>query len=212
MNLILLGAPGAGKGTQGELLRQRLDIPTISTGNMLREAMANGTALGKEVKHYMDEGSLVPDDVIMSIVAERVAEPDCKNGFILDGVPRTLAQAQAIDAKGVKIDYVVSLEVDDAVITERMSGRRVCTGCGASYHIVNNPTKTEGICDLCGEKVAIRKDDEPATVLHRLNVYHANTEVLKSYYEAQGKLCTICGDQPIEDAFRDILRAIGEQV
>ena len=212
MNLILLGAPGAGKGTQGELLRQRLDIPTISTGNMLREAMANGTALGKEVKHYMDEGSLVPDDVIMSIVAERVAEPDCKNGFILDGVPRTLAQAQAIDAKGVKIDYVVSLEVDDAVITERMSGRRVCTGCGASYHIVNNPTKTEGICDLCGEKVAIRKDDEPATVLHRLNVYHANTEVLKSYYDAQGKLCTICGDQPIEDAFRDILRAIGEQV
>ena len=212
MNLILLGAPGAGKGTQGELLRQRLDIPTISTGNMLREAMANGSDLGKQVKQYMDEGSLVPDDVIMSIVAERVNEPDCKNGFILDGVPRTLAQAQAIDAKGVKIDHVVSLEVDDAVITERMSGRRVCAGCGASYHIVNNPTKTEGICDLCGEKVAIRKDDEPATVQHRLDVYHASTEVLKSYYEAQGKLCTICGDQPIEDAYRDILRAIGEQV
>ena len=212
MNLILLGAPGAGKGTQGELLRERLHIPTISTGNMLREAMANGSALGKQVKQYMDEGSLVPDDVIMSIVAERVAQPDCKNGFILDGVPRTLAQAEAIDAKGVRIDHVVSLEVDDAAITARMSGRRVCAACGATYHIVNNPPKTEGICDLCGGQVAIRKDDEPATVQHRLDVYHASTEVLKSYYEKQGKLRLVVGDQPIEDAFRDILKAIGEQV
>ena len=211
MNLILLGAPGAGKGTQGELLRERLHIPTISTGNMLREAMANGSALGKQVKQYMDEGSLVPDDVIMSIVAERVAQPDCKNGFILDGVPRTLAQAEAIDAKGVRIDHVVSLEVDDAAITARMSGRRVCAACGATYHIVNNPPKTEGICDLCGGQVAIRKDDEPATVQHRLDVYHASTEVLKSYYEKQGKLRLVVGDQPIEDAFRDILKAIGEQ-
>ena len=211
MNLILLGAPGAGKGTQGELLRERLHIPTISTGNMLREAMANGSELGKQVKQYMDEGSLVPDDVIMSIVAERVAQPDCKNGFILDGVPRTLAQAEAIDAKGVRIDHVVSLEVDDAAITARMSGRRVCAACGATYHIVNNPPKTEGICDLCGGKVAIRKDDEPATVQHRLDVYHASTEVLKSYYEKQGKLRLVVGDQPIEDAFRDILKAIGEQ-
>ena len=212
MNLILLGAPGAGKGTQGELLRERLHIPTISTGNMLREAMANGSALGKQVKQYMDEGSLVPDDVIMSIVAERVAQPDCKNGFILDGVPRTLAQAEAIDAKGVRIDHVVSLEVDDVAITARMSGRRVCAACGATYHIVNNPPKTEGICDLCGGQVAIRKDDEPATVQHRLDVYHASTEVLKSYYEKQGKLRLVVGDQPIEDAFRDILKAIGEQV
>ena len=212
MNLILLGAPGAGKGTQGELLRERLHIPTISTGNMLREAMANGSELGKQVKQYMDEGSLVPDDVIMSIVAERVAQPDCKNGFILDGVPRTLAQAEAIDAKGVRIDHVVSLEVDDAAITARMSGRRVCAACGATYHIVNNPPKTEGICDLCGGQVAIRKDDEPATVQHRLDVYHASTEVLKSYYEKQGKLRLVVGDQPIEDAFRDILKAIGEQV
>ena len=212
MNLILLGAPGAGKGTQGELLRERLHIPTISTGNMLREAMANGSALGKQVKQYMDEGSLVPDDVIMSIVAERVAQPDCKNGFILDGVPRTLAQAEAIDAKGVRIDHVVSLEVDDAAITARMSGRRVCAACGATYHIVNNPPKPEGICDLCGGQVAIRKDDEPATVQHRLDVYHASTEVLKSYYEKQGKLRLVVGDQPIEDAFRDILKAIGEQV
>ena len=212
MNMILLGAPGAGKGTQGELLSQRLQIPTISTGNMLREAMANGSDLGKQVKQYMDEGALVPDDVIMSIVAERVTQPDCKNGFILDGVPRTLAQAQAIDAKGVAIDYVVSLEVEDEKIASRMAGRRVCTGCGASYHIVNKPTKTEGVCDLCGAPVAIRKDDQPETVLHRLEVYHASTEVLKDYYKAQGKLCLVCGDQSIEDAYRDILRAIGKTV
>ena len=209
MNLILLGAPGAGKGTQAEMLAEKLQIPTISTGNMLREAMANGSELGKQVKQYMETGALVPDDVIMSIVAERVAQPDCENGFILDGVPRTLAQAEAIDAKGVRISHVVSLEVDDAKIVDRMSGRRVCTGCGATYHIVNNPTKTEGVCDLCGKEVAIRKDDEPATVLHRLEVYHTSTEVLKSYYEKQGKLCTVCGDQPIEDAFRDLMKAIG---
>ena len=212
MNMILLGAPGAGKGTQGELLSKQLQIPTISTGNMLREAMANGSDLGKQVKQYMDEGALVPDDVIMSIVAERVTQPDCKNGFILDGVPRTLAQAQAIDAKGVAIDYVVSLEVEDEKIASRMAGRRVCTGCGASYHIANKPTKTEGVCDLCGAPVAIRKDDQPETVLHRLEVYHASTEVLKDYYKAQGKLCLICGDQSIEDANRDILRALGKTV
>ena len=212
MNMILLGAPGAGKGTQAELLVEKLGIPTISTGNMLREAMANGSDLGKQVKKYMDGGSLVPDEVIMSLVAERVAQPDCKNGFILDGVPRTLSQAQSIDAKGVRIDHVVSLEVDDGKIADRMSGRRVCTHCGASYHITNNPPKTEGICDLCGEKVAIRKDDEPETVKHRLEVYHASTEVLKDYYRAQGKLRLVCGDQPIEDANRDILKAIGVTV
>ena len=173
--------------------------------------MANGSELGQQVKHYMDEGALVPDDVILSIVAERVAQPDCKNGFILDGVPRTLAQAETIDAKGVQIDHVVSLEVDDAVITARMSGRRVCSACGASYHVVNNPPKTEGVCDQCGGKVTIRKDDEPETVQRRLDVYHASTEVLKSYYEKQGKLHAVVGDQPIEDAFRDILKAIGDQ-
>ena len=210
MNLILLGAPGAGKGTQGELLSERLHIPTISTGNMLREAMAQGTPLGKQVKQYMDEGSLVPDDVILSIIAERVNQPDCKTGFILDGVPRTLAQAQAIDAKGIRIDHVVSLEVDDEQIAGRMSGRRVCTKCGASYHIVNNPTKTEGICDLCGSEVAIRKDDQPETVRHRLEVYHASTEVLKDYYQNQGKLRLVYGNQPIEETYRDILKAIGE--
>ena len=212
MNMILLGAPGAGKGTQGELISQKLHIPTISTGNMLREAMANGSDLGKQVKKYMDEGSLVPDDVIMSIIVDRVAQPDCKDGFILDGVPRTLPQAQALDARQLQIDHVVSLEVDDSEIADRMSGRRVCTDCGASYHIVSNPPKTEGVCDLCGGKVAIRKDDEPATVKHRLEVYHASTEVLKDYYAQQGKLRLVYGNQPIEDTHRDILKAIGETV
>ena len=212
MNLILLGAPGAGKGTQGELISQKLGIPTISTGNMLREAVANGTELGKKVKSIMESGALVPDELILDLVEDRVAQPDCEKGFILDGVPRTLPQAEALDARGVKIDHVVSLEIDDAVITERMSGRRVCKGCGASYHIVNNPTKTEGVCDLCGSEVAIRKDDEPETVKHRLEVYHASTEVLISYYAAQGKVRTVEGNQPIEDAQRDILQALGAQV
>ena len=212
MNMILLGAPGAGKGTQGELLSRKLGIPAISTGNMLREAMKNETPLGKQVKKYMDEGSLVPDDVIISIIVERVAQPDCNAGFILDGVPRTLAQAEAMDAKGIRIDHVVSLEVDDEEIASRMSGRRVCTKCGASYHIVNNPTKTEGICDHCGGAVTTRKDDEPATVQHRLDVYHASTEVLKQYYEKQGKLRLVFGNQPIEGTHRDILKAIGVSV
>ncbi|MBR2420826.1 MAG: adenylate kinase [Oscillospiraceae bacterium] len=211
MNLILLGAPGAGKGTQAELLIEQLHIPSISTGNMLREAMANGSELGKQVKTYMETGALVPDDVILSIVAERVKQPDCSNGFILDGVPRTLAQAEALDAKGVRIDHVVSIEIDDAVIEGRMTGRRVCTKCGASYHIVANPTKQEGICDLCGSEVAIRKDDAPETVRHRLEVYHASTEVLKDYYNKQGKLRLVEGNQPIADANKDILRALGAE-
>ena len=212
MNLILLGAPGAGKGTQAEMLIEQLSIPSISTGNMLREAMANGSELGKQVKTCMESGALVSDDVILSIVAERVAQPDCKNGFILDGVPRTLAQAEALDAKGVRIDHVVSIEIDDAVIEGRMTGRRVCTKCGASYHIVANPPKTEGICDHCGSAVTIRKDDAPETVRHRLEVYHASTEILKDYYAKQGKLRLVEGNQPIMDANRDILRALGETV
>ena len=209
MNLILLGAPGAGKGTQAEFLTKKLSIPAISTGNMLREAMANGSELGQKIKKFMDEGSLVPDEVILDLVAVRVSQPDCKNGFILDGVPRTLAQAEAIDAKGVKIDHVVSLEVDDSTIMDRMSGRRVCVACGASYHVVNNPPKTEGVCDLCNAALTVRKDDAPETVQHRLDVYHAATEVLKDYYAKQGKLRLICGDQPIMDAHKDILEALG---
>ena len=211
MNLILLGAPGAGKGTQAELLSKHLQIPTISTGNMLREAMANGTELGKQVKSYMDGGLLVPDELILGIVAERVAQPDCKNGFILDGVPRTLAQAEALKAKGVTIDHVVSIEIEDNVIEGRMTGRRVCGKCGASYHIVMNPPKTEGICDQCGAELMIRKDDAPETVRKRLQVYHASTETLKDFYAAEGKLRLVNGDQPIEAAFRDILLAVEEK-
>ena len=209
MNLILLGAPGAGKGTQAELLTQKLSIPAISTWNMLREAMANGTELGKKAKQYMDEGSLVPDELILGIVADRVAQPDCQNGFILDGVPRTLAQAQALEAAGVRIDHVVSIEVDDSEIEGRMTGRRVCSHCGASYHVVANPPKTEGICDLCGGELIIRKDDKPETVRHRLEVYHASTEVLKDFYGKLGRLRLVNGSQSIEGANEDILVAIG---
>ena len=212
MNLILLGAPGAGKGTQAELLMEKLNIPGISTGNMLREAMKNGTPVGEKAKYYMDNGLLVPDEVIMDIVAERVAQPDCQNGFILDGVPRTLAQAEALEAKGVRIDHVVSIEVDDSEIEGRMTGRRVCGKCGASYHVVANPSKTEGICDSCGGELIIRKDDKPETVRHRLEVYHASTEVLKSFYEKLGRLVLVNGSQSIEGANEDILKAIGAQV
>ena len=212
MNLILLGAPGAGKGTQGELISQKLQIPTISTGQMLREALANGSALGKKVKDYMDSGSLVPDEIIIDLILDRVAQDDCKNGFILDGVPRTLSQAEVMDQKGVVIDYVVSLEVSDDAITGRMSGRRVCSGCGATFHVVSNPSKTEGVCDHCGEKLMIRKDDQPETVKHRLEVYHAITEVLKDYYAAQNKLRLVSGDQSIEDIHNEILVAIGNKV
>ena len=225
MNLILLGAPGAGKGTQAELLVKQLSIPAISTGNMLREAMANGTELGKKAKQYMDEGSLVPDELILGIVADRVAQPDCRNGFILDGVPRTLAQAlklevrdavlaqaEALDAKGIQIDHVVSIEVDDKDIEARMTGRRVCAKCGASYHVVANPPRVEGVCDQCGGELIIRKDDKPETVRHRLEVYHASTEVLKDFYSKLGRLRTINGSQSIQGANADILKAIGAKV
>ena len=212
MNLILLGAPGAGKGTQAEMLAAKLQIPTISTGNMLREAMANGSELGKQVKTCMDEGRLVSDELVLGIVAERTAKPDCQNGFILDGVPRTLAQAKALDEMGVVLEHVVSLEIDDAVIEGRMTGRRVCPKCGASYHITANPPKKNDTCDQCGEGLIIRKDDAPETVRNRLKVYHESTEVLKDYYAAQGKLRKIEGNQSIEGAFKDILEALGEKV
>ena len=212
MKIILLGAPGAGKGTQAELLVSKLSIPAISTGNMLREAIANGTDLGKKAKQYMDEGNLVPDELILGIVADRVAQPDCSKGFILDGMPRTLAQAEALENMGVKIDHVVSIEVDDAVIEGRMTGRRVCTKCGATYHITANPSKQEGVCDLCGGQLITRKDDAPETVRKRLEVYHATTEILKEFYGKLGRLCIVEGNQPIEKANEDILKAIGAQV
>ena len=212
MNLILLGAPGAGKGTQAEILVKKLSIPAISTGNMLREAIANGTELGKKAKQHMDNGSLVPDELILGIVADRVAQPDCSKGYILDGMPRTLAQAEALENMGIKIDHVVSIEVDDAVIEGRMTGRRVCPKCGASYHIVANPPKMDGICNACGTELTIRKDDAPETVRKRLEVYHATTEVLKDFYGKLGRLCLVEGNQPIENASEDILKAIGAQV
>ena len=212
MNLILLGAPGAGKGTQAELLSKRLAIPSISTGNMLREAMQSGSTLGNEVKNCMEAGKLVSDEIVLRIVAERTSRSDCANGFILDGVPRTLVQAQALEQMGVRIDYAVSLEIDDAVIVDRMSGRRVCTKCGATYHLRNNPPKAAGICDSCGGEVATRKDDAPETVRNRLGIYHETTEVLKEFYAGKGKLKLVPGEGSIEDIQRSILRAIGETV
>lgn len=209
MRLILLGAPGAGKGTQAEIIAKRLSIPTISTGNILREAIKNGTPTGLKAKGFMDKGMLVPDDVIIGIVSERLAQADCANGYILDGVPRTIAQAEALLEQGVEIDCVVSIEISDDLIEARMTGRRVCGSCGASYHITANPPKTEGICNACGSELVIRKDDTPETVRHRLAVYHAETEALKGFYEKLGKLRLIEGNQPIEDATRDIMAALG---
>ena len=212
MKLILLGAPGAGKGTQAETLSKELGIPTISTGNMLREAIQNQTPIGLAAKRFMDNGQLVPDDVIIGIVEERVARDDCRNGYILDGVPRTIAQAEALERFGVAIDNVVSIEIDDAVIEARMSGRRVCPRCGATYHIMANPPKIDGVCDSCGEELIIRKDDRPETVRDRLAVYHMLTEPLKSFYEQRGKLRVVQGNQPIEAVRRDILAALKETV
>ena len=208
MKLILLGAPGAGKGTQAETISKEFGIPTISTGNILREAIKNGTPTGLKAKRFMDNGQLVPDDVIIGIVRDRVARDDCRNGYILDGVPRTIPQAEALERFGVQIDKVVSIEIDDAVIEARMTGRRVCGVCGASYHVTANPPKIDGVCNLCGGELVIRKDDRPDTVRARLTVFHKQTEALKGYYENLGKLALVEGNQPIEDVHRDILAAL----
>jgi len=209
MKLILLGAPGAGKGTQAELLSEKLNIPTISTGNMLREAMKNGTELGLKVKHFMDNGQLVSDDVVIGIVGERVTREDCSRGYILDGMPRTIPQAAALMEQGIVFDAVVSIEISDDVIENRMSGRRVCPNCGSSYHIVANPPKADGVCDRCGAALTIRKDDNAETVRSRLKVYHAETEPLKNFYEKLNVLKVVDGNQPIENICRDILAALG---
>ena len=210
MRLILLGAPGAGKGTQAEILSKRLGIPTISTGNILREAIRNRTETGLKAKALMDQGNLVPDEVIIGIVRDRLAEPDCANGYILDGMPRTIPQAEALVNAGIEIDCVISIEIDDAVIEQRMTGRRVCGSCGASFHIVANPPKHDGVCDLCGAPLTVRKDDAPETVKNRLKVFHAETEPLKDFYKKLGNLKLVEGNQPIEYATRDILAALGE--
>lgn len=205
MKLILLGAPGAGKGTQAAVISRELGIPAISTGNILRAAIQEGTPTGMKAKTYMDEGHLVPDEVIIGIIKERLAEPDCVKGFILDGVPRTIAQAEALEAAGIKFDHVVSLEIADATIMERMSGRRVCSKCGASYHIVAVPPKAEGVCDVCGGELVTRKDDKPETVKNRLAVYHRETEPLKDFYRERGVLYPVEDMGPVEATSKVIL-------
>jgi len=209
MNLILLGAPGAGKGTQAEILSQKLGVPAISTGNILRAAVRNGTPTGLKAKEYMDTGRLVPDELIISIIAERLGEPDCANGFILDGVPRTIAQADALEAAGVKIHSVFLLEVPDKEIVKRLTGRRTCPNCGATYHQVNNPPKQEGICDKCGTPLVQRKDDLPETVQSRLAVYHKETAPLEDYYKEKGILYMIENQPSIVKTAEAILEALG---
>ena len=208
MKLIFLGAPGAGKGTQAEIIAGKLNIPTISTGNIIREALANGTEMGLKAKSFIEAGKLVPDDVVIGIIKERLADEDCNNGFILDGFPRTIPQAEALDNMGIIIDKVVDIDVPDENIVNRMSGRRVCKACGSSYHIENKKPKVEGVCDACGGELQIRKDDAPETVLDRLNVYHEQTEPLKDYYANCGKLRSVEGTAPIKEITASILKVL----
>ena len=209
MKLILLGAPGAGKGTQAEIISKKLNIPTISTGNILRAAVKNGTPTGLKAKEYMDAGALVPDEVIIGIISERLAEADCANGYILDGVPRTIAQAEALEAAGINFSKVVSLEISDAEIEQRMTGRRACLACGATFHISANPPKTEGVCDLCGSELVQRKDDKPETVKSRLVTYHRETEPLKDFYAARDLLVSVDNQPTIEDTTKAVMNALG---
>ena len=208
MNLILLGAPGAGKGTQAEILCERLNIPTISTGNMIREAMKSGTEMGLKAKEYAENGKLVPDEVVIGIVDDRLRMDDCQNGFILDGFPRTIPQAEALDRMGIIIDRVVDINVPDEVITRRVSGRRACLDCGSTYHIDTKKPNVEGICDRCGSTLVQRKDDLPETVLERLHVYHAQTEPLRDYYAAAGKLLVVDGQQGIQEIAEQTLELL----
>ena len=208
MNLILLGAPGAGKGTQAENICERLSIPAISTGNIIREALKSGTEMGKQAKSYVDSGKLVPDEVVIGIIQERLAHGDCRNGFVLDGFPRTIPQAEALDRMGIRIDKVVDLEVDDDVIVSRMSGRRVCESCGATYHLKYKLPAKEGVCDKCGGTLVQRRDDLPDTVKERLKVYHEQPEPLKSYYAKQGKLFIVEGEEDVADTTRKTLSVI----
>ena len=198
MKLILLGAPGAGKGTQAEKISEKYGIPAVSTGEILRNAMSSGTELGKAARSYMDAGHLAPDDVVIGIIKEYLKKDVCKNGFILDGFPRSIPQAEALDKMGVEIDAVISIEVADDKIVERMGGRRVCSGCGASYHIIHKSPVKEGICDRCGKELITRKDDDPETVKERLQIYHDQTEPLKGYYASKGILKEVSGQDEID--------------
>ena len=208
MNLILLGAPGAGKGTQAEILCDRLNIPTISTGNMIREALKSGTEMGLKAKAFIEAGQLVPDEVVIGIVDERLRQEDCRNGFILDGFPRTIPQAEALDRMGITIDRVVDINVPDEVITRRVSGRRVCLDCGNTYHVETKKPLKDGVCDRCGSTLVQRKDDQPETVQERLHVYHAQTEPLRDYYAAAGKLLVVDGQQGIQEIAEQTLQLL----
>jgi adenylate kinase len=207
MNLILMGAPGAGKGTQSDKITAKYQIPAVATGDILRKAIKDGTELGQKAQSYINEGKLVPDEVVIWIIKEHLATDACKNGFVLDGFPRSLPQAEALDAMGVKIDAVVSIEVPDDAIVSRMSGRRVC-GCGASYHILHNPPKTADVCDKCGAALYVRADDNAETVLNRLQTYHNITEPIAAFYESRGKLIRIDGQGAVEDITARIFSAL----
>lgn len=208
MKLIMLGAPGAGKGTLGAVLSTTLNIPIISTGNILRAAVKDGTPVGLQAKSYMDAGKLVPDEVIIGIVAERLAEADCANGFILDGVPRTIAQAEALEKAGISFDHVISLEISDEEIEERMEGRRFCPGCGSTYHVHNVPSKVEGLCDMCGSQLEVREDDRPETVKRRLKIYHDETEPLKAFYDQRKVLFPVAVTGTLEENTKALLAVI----
>ena len=209
MNLILMGAPGAGKGTQSEKISEKWGIPAISTGEILRAAIKEGTSLGKKAKSYIDDGKLVPDEVVIGIIQEYLTSDACKNGFILDGFPRSIPQAEALDAMGVRIDAALVLEVADDTIIKRMSGRRVCT-CGASYHVEYRPSRVEGICDKCGAALYVRQDDAPATVTKRLETYHTQTEPLKAYYAKKGLLVTVEGQEEVADTTSLVFKALAK--
>ena len=208
MNIILLGAPGAGKGTQAAVICEHLSIPTISTGNIIREALKNGTEMGLKAKSFMDSGKLVPDEVVIGIIEERLQNDDCKNGFILDGFPRTIPQAEALDKMGIVIDKAISIEVADEVIASRLSGRRVCEKCGRPYHIVDLKPQVDGVCDDCAGTLVQRKDDHIDTIKARLEIYHNETEPLKDYYKAQGKLYIVEGQSKVEDTTALTLKAL----
>ena len=208
MKLILLGAPGAGKGTQAEVICEKFNIPAISTGNILREAIKNGTEMGIKAKSYIDNGNLVPDEVVIGIINDRLAADDCKNGFILDGFPRTIPQAEALDKMNIGIDCALSIEVADEKIMQRLSGRRVCLTCGATYHVDYKKPAKEGICNNCGAELVQRNDDKPETIADRLAVYHNQTEPLKEYYKKAGKLITVEGQEEVKDTTALTLKAL----